>query len=91
MGLMAGNAIVLKVASPTVVCGEYIRRCLDAAGLPSGLFHHLVINGWEITKVLLANQVDKIFFTGSVQNGIQLMRDAAETLTPLSLELGGKV
>lgn len=90
MGLMAGNAIVLKVATPTTLVGAFIEECIAAGNLPDGLFAHVVVSGAEVSKAFLAAGIDKIFFTGSVNVGRQLMAAAAATLTPLSLELGGK-
>ncbi|MCB1137282.1 MAG: aldehyde dehydrogenase family protein [Leptospiraceae bacterium] len=90
MGLMAGNAIVLKVAGATVMVGKAIERIVDAAELPSGLFSHVIGSGGQVSTAMFHNGVDKIFFTGSVPTGKELMRQAADTLTPLSLELGGK-
>lgn len=90
MGLMAGNAIVLKVAGATVMVGKAIERIVAAAELPSGLFSHIIGSGSAVSTAMFDNGVDKIFFTGSVPTGKELMRQAADTLTPLSLELGGK-
>lgn len=89
MGLMAGNAIMLKVAAATPLVGQAIDRILDAGSLPRGLFQQVVGSGGEVSKAFLENGIDKIFFTGSVDVGKQLMEQAAKTLTPLSLELGG--
>ncbi|TVP86146.1 MAG: aldehyde dehydrogenase family protein, partial [Alkalicoccus sp.] len=44
----------------------------------------------DITKALLAEKVDYIFFTGSRETGKKVMEQAAKNLTPLTLELGGK-
>lgn len=90
MGLMAGNAIMLKVAAATVMVGDAIEKIVKAGGLPEGLFYHIVGSGSAVSKGFFANGVNKIFFTGSVPTGKQLMAEAASTLTPLSLELGGK-
>lgn len=90
MGLMAGNAIVLKVAGATVMVGKAIERIVAAADLPSGLFTHIIGSGGAVSTAMFENGVDKIFFTGSVPTGKELMKQAADTLTPLSLELGGK-
>ncbi len=90
MGLMAGNAILLKVAAATPLVGQAIENIVAAGDLPDGLFHHLVGSGGKISSALFENGVDKLFFTGSVPAGKQLMAQAAQTLTPLSLELGGK-
>lgn len=89
MALLAGNAVILKVASQTPLVGLALKRCFDAAGLPEGLFTLLNMPGPVIGKALLAAGINKLFFTGSVAAGKQLMAQAAETLTPLCLELGG--
>lgn len=89
MGLMAGNAIVLKVAAATPAVGKVIEDILAAGELPSGLFHHVVGSGSKVASAFFEHGVDKLFFTGSVNAGKQLMEQAAKTLTPLSLELGG--
>ena len=90
MGLMAGNAILLKVAAATPLVGKAIEDIVKAGQLPEGLFHHIVGAGAEVSTAFFNNGVDKIFFTGSVPAGKDLMAQAAKTLTPLSLELGGK-
>lgn len=90
MGLMAGNAILLKVAAATVMVGQAIERIVAAGDLPPGLFSHIVGSGADVSRAFFDNRIDKIFFTGSVTTGKHLMGEAARTLTPLSLELGGK-
>ena len=90
MGLMAGNAIMMKVAAATVQVGVAIERIVAAGELPPDLFHHIVGSGAGVSRAFFDNGVNKIFFTGSVPVGKQLMAAAAPTLTPLSLELGGK-
>ena len=89
MGLMAGNAIILKVAAATPSVGEAIGKIIAAGNLPDGLFQQIVGSGGAVSKAFFDNDIDKIFFTGSVPVGKQLMVQAAEKLTPLSLELGG--
>lgn len=90
MALMAGNAVVLKVAAATIMVGQAIEKIVAAGQLPEGLFTHVVGSGSAVSTALFENKIDKIFFTGSVPTGKVLMRQAADTLTPLSLELGGK-
>lgn len=89
MALMAGNAILLKVAAATPSVGVAIERIIKAAGLPDGLFHHIVGSGSKTAQAFFEHGIDKLFFTGSVGVGKQLMAQAAETLTPVVLELGG--
>lgn len=89
MGLMAGNAIMLKVAAQTPLVGQAIEKIIAAGELPTGLFHHIIGSGGEVSTAFFENKIDKLFFTGSVATGKQLMAQAANNLTPLSLELGG--
>lgn len=89
MGLMAGNAIILKVASNVKAIGVLIEKMIKVAGLPDGLFQLVQGPGAEVSQLFFNNKVDKIFFTGSVAVGKELMAEASRTLTPLSLELGG--
>jgi acyl-CoA reductase-like NAD-dependent aldehyde dehydrogenase len=89
MGLLAGNAVILKTAGETQLVGEALARCIEAAGLPEGLFTLFNLSGPVAGDAFFASGVDKLFFTGSVPVGKKLMARAAETLTPVSLELGG--
>ena len=88
-GLLAGNCVILKVASETQMVGKALTRCLAAAGLPAGVFTCLNLPGRLAGPALLEAGVDKLFFTGSVEVGKQLMTLAARSLTPVNLELGG--
>ena len=89
MGLIAGNAVILKVASESQRVGEKLAEVIMAAGLPEGLFTHINLPGREIGEAFLANGIDKLFFTGSSKVGKKLMARAADFLTPINLELGG--
>lgn len=89
MGLLAGNAVILKTATETQMVGRALDTCIHAAGLPPGLFHHLNMPGRLVGDALLENGINKLFFTGSVEVGKKLMAKAAEHLIPVSLELGG--
>ncbi len=89
MALLAGNAVILKTASETQMVGRALADVLGAARLPEGLFAFINMPGRVAGDAFLDAGVDKLFFTGSVPVGKTLMAKAAETLTPLSLELGG--
>ncbi|MDR3554785.1 MAG: aldehyde dehydrogenase family protein [Syntrophobacteraceae bacterium] len=89
MGLLAGNGVILKTASNTQLAGREIESCMRAAGLPDGLFSFINLSGSEAGNAFMESGIDKLFFTGSVAAGKKLMAGAAETLTPLNLELGG--
>ena len=88
-GLLAGNAVVVKTASETQWVGRILEECFSAAGLPQGVFNYVNIPGRLAGGAFLKNGIDKLFFTGSVAVGNELMAKAGETLTPLVLELGG--
>jgi succinate-semialdehyde dehydrogenase/glutarate-semialdehyde dehydrogenase len=89
MGLLAGNGVILKVATETQMVGQAIDKAVKAAGLPEGLFTLLNLPGKIAGDAFLESGIDKLFFTGSVSVGKYLMKKASENLIPVSLELGG--
>ena len=89
MALIAGNGIVLKVSSHTLEVGKMIAECVESADLPSGLFSLVNLPGKIAGGAFLESGINKLFFTGSVAVGKELMAKAAERLVPVSLELGG--
>jgi acyl-CoA reductase-like NAD-dependent aldehyde dehydrogenase len=89
-GLMAGNAVILKHASQTLLVGERFAEAFRAAGLPDGLFQNLVLNHADTEALISSGQIDHINFTGSVEGGRRIERAAAGTFATLGLELGGK-
>lgn len=88
--LMAGNAVLLKHASQTVLAGERFQMAADKAGLPKGLFQNLYLSHDQTGRVLQQGLVDHCNFTGSVSGGRAIERAAAGSFTSLGLELGGK-
>jgi succinate-semialdehyde dehydrogenase/glutarate-semialdehyde dehydrogenase len=89
MALLAGNAVIFKAASETQLVGLKLKECIEAAGLPEGLFAYINMPGSVAGDAFLESGIDKLFFTGSTTIGKYLMKKASETLTPISLELGG--
>jgi succinate-semialdehyde dehydrogenase/glutarate-semialdehyde dehydrogenase len=89
MALMAGNAVVLKPSELTPLTGLKIADVFKRAGLPEGVLS-VVTGGGRTGAALVAAGVDKIMFTGSVATGKRVAMSAAQTLTPVVLELGGK-
>jgi len=88
--LMAGNSVILKHASQTLLVGERFAEAFKAAGLPDGLFQNVVLNHADTEKLIASGQIDHINFTGSVEGGRRIERAAAGTFATLGLELGGK-
>ena len=88
--LMAGNAVILKHATQTLLVGERFAEAMKAAGLPDGLFQNLVLGHSETEKLIASGEIDHVNFTGSVEGGRRIERAAAGTFASLGLELGGK-
>jgi succinate-semialdehyde dehydrogenase/glutarate-semialdehyde dehydrogenase len=89
MALLAGNAVILKVAADTTEVGRALAGIFAAANLPQGLFAYVEMPGKEAGPAFIQGGVDKLFFTGSTEVGRELMALAASRLLPLVLELGG--
>ncbi len=88
--LAAGCTVVLKPASQTPICAALLAECVDAAKLPRGVFQLVAGAASDIGAEFLQNPLcRKITFTGSTEVGKTLIAGAAETVKPLSLELGG--
>jgi acyl-CoA reductase-like NAD-dependent aldehyde dehydrogenase len=88
LALMAGNGVVLKPASLTPLIGERIARVFDRAGVPEGLIR--VVHGPGTGPAVVASNVAKVFFTGSVETGRGVGEACARQLKGSVLELGGK-
>jgi succinate-semialdehyde dehydrogenase / glutarate-semialdehyde dehydrogenase len=88
--LAAGCTVVLKPSSQTPLCAVALAECMEAAGIPPGVFQLVIGSARMIAEEFLSNSIcRKITFTGSTEVGRELIRGAAETVKPLSLELGG--
>lgn len=89
--LAAGNTIVLKPAEQTPVTAMELGKLIQEAGFPDGVVN--IVPGYgETAGAALASHpgIDKIAFTGSTEVGKIIARSAAENLTKVTLELGGK-
>ena len=88
--LAAGCTVVGKPASQTPLSLLNVIRCLHDAGLPAGCANAVVGPAGEIGDEFMTNPaVKKVSFTGSTAVGKHLMRQAADSVKRLSLELGG--
>ena len=88
--LAAGNCVVIKPASDTPFS---LAVFMDLIGdiLPPGVLNVVNGHGQEVGKPLASNpRIAKIAFTGETTTGRQIMQYAAETIIPMTLELGGK-
>jgi succinate-semialdehyde dehydrogenase/glutarate-semialdehyde dehydrogenase len=89
--LAAGCTVIVKPAEDTPLSGLALAELADRAGIPAGVLNVVTARDpVEIGNELTANPaVRKVSFTGSTEVGRLLMRQSAETLKKLSLELGG--
>ena len=86
--ISAGNCVVLKPSPYLENFGKYLDKLIGEIFPPE--YITVVHGNREINKLLLAQKWDYIFFTGSPELGKVVMKAAAENLTPVTLELGGK-
>uniref|UniRef100_B3EN41 Aldehyde dehydrogenase n=1 Tax=Chlorobium phaeobacteroides (strain BS1) TaxID=331678 RepID=B3EN41_CHLPB len=86
--IAAGNCVMIKPSEQSPATSELlvegVGRYLDGKAIK------VFPGGVEESRQLLEESFDYIFFTGGIKTGKQVMRKAAEHLTPVSLELGGK-
>jgi succinate-semialdehyde dehydrogenase/glutarate-semialdehyde dehydrogenase len=88
--LAAGCTMVLKPASATPYAALALAVLAEEAGIPAGVFNVVTGSARAIGGELTRNPiVRKITFTGSTEIGIELMRQSADTMKKLSMELGG--
>lgn len=89
MALMAGNTVVIKPSELTPFVGLKIGEIFEKAGLPENCMQ--IVSGAGATGAALVDAApDKIMFTGSVATGKKIAAAAAQNLTSVVLELGGK-
>jgi glyceraldehyde-3-phosphate dehydrogenase (NADP+) len=88
-GLMAGNSIVLKPATQGSLCGLYLARVFEEAGIPAGVLNTITGKGSEIGDYVTTHQeINFINFTGSTEIGSRISK--LTSMVPLLMELGGK-
>ncbi|MBI1801355.1 MAG: aldehyde dehydrogenase family protein, partial [Chloroflexi bacterium] len=87
--LVAGNAVIAKPSEFTPLSGDWLRQLVAKLTLPEGLFQMAHGDG-RVGAAIVKAGVDKMVFTGSTATGRRVMADAAQSLTPVTLELGGK-
>ncbi len=88
--LMAGNTVVIKHATQTLLVGERMVRAFVEAGVPDDVFINLFLDHATTSALIAAGNFNFINFTGSVEGGRSIERAAAGTFAGLGLELGGK-
>jgi acyl-CoA reductase-like NAD-dependent aldehyde dehydrogenase len=87
--LAAGNSVLLKPATATPLTSLLLAEALRECGLPEHVLQVVTGRGGAVGDALI-DAVDMVMFTGSTEVGKRVMARASETVTPVSLELGGK-
>jgi 5-carboxymethyl-2-hydroxymuconic-semialdehyde dehydrogenase len=89
--LAAGNTVVVKPPEWAPLSCALLARIAARAGVPKGVLNVVQGFGAEAGQALVAHpDVDRVSFTGSIATGRTVARTAAQNVTPVSLELGGK-
>ena len=89
--LTCGNTVVLKPAPWTPLTALRLAELAQQAGVPDGVLNVLTGSTRELGRALVRHPgVDKIAFTGSTATGQEIVRNSADTLKRVTLELGGK-
>jgi acyl-CoA reductase-like NAD-dependent aldehyde dehydrogenase len=88
--LMAGNSVILKHASQTLLVGERFAEAFRRAKLPEGLFQNLLLSHTYTAAIISSGRVQQVNFTGSVDAGKAMESAATGRFLGMGLELGGK-
>lgn len=87
--LIAGNSVVLKPATQGSLCGLYLAKIFEQAGVPAGVLNTVTGRGTEIGDYIVTHpSIDFINFTGSTEVGTRISK--ITSMVPLLMELGGK-
>ncbi len=88
--LIAGNTVVLKHSTQTLLVGERMAAAFHKAGIPEDVFQNIFLSHETTSDLIRARAFDFINFTGSVNAGREIETAAAGTFVNVSTELGGK-
>src|SRR5256714_3349098 len=89
--VLAGDAVLIKHATRTALCGEAFERAFTEAGAPEGLVQAIHPDHEGVAKMIAPPEIGYVSFTGSVRGGHEIYRSvAASRFIDVGLELGGK-
>lgn len=88
--LLAGNTVIMKHASQTLLCAERFSQACEVAGFPAGVFQHIHAGHAHVEKMIGDSRINFVVFTGSVNGGAAMERAAAGRFIGVGTELGGK-
>jgi acyl-CoA reductase-like NAD-dependent aldehyde dehydrogenase len=88
--LLAGNAVLIKHARLTPLCGDAFVDAFRKTTLPRDLVASIHVDHATVSALIQKRAVDFVSFTGSVEGGREVYRQASGQLLDMGLELGGK-
>lgn len=88
--LIAGNSVVLKHATQTLLVGERMAKAFHSVGIPEEIFQNVFLDHDTTSALIAERSFGFVNFTGSVGGGKAMEKAAAGTFTGVGLELGGK-
>ncbi|MDX2484440.1 MAG: aldehyde dehydrogenase family protein [Pseudodonghicola sp.] len=88
--LIAGNTVMLKHATQTLLVGERMAQAFHSVGIPEDVFQNVYLDHDTTSGLIAGKAFNFVNFTGSVGGGKAMERAAAGTFTGVGLELGGK-
>ena len=89
--LIAGNSIILKPHEDTPLSALELAKLGEEAGVPRGVLNVVTGPGETVGEALVKSPIPRLItFTGSIPTGKRIMRNAADHVTMVSLEMGGK-
>lgn len=88
--VLAGNAVILKHANRTALCGDAFARAFERSGAPENLVTAIDATHETCARIIARPEVGYVSFTGSVRGGHEVYREGAKRFIDVGLELGGK-
>lgn len=88
--VLAGNAVLIKHAPQTPLCGKHFQDAFAKAGAPEGLVTAFQASHATIAELVSRPGIDHVAFTGSVRGGREVQQTASKRFIDVGLELGGK-
>ena len=88
--VLAGDAVLIKHAMRTALCGEAFERAFASAGAPEGLVTAVHADHDACARIIGRPEIGYVSFTGSVRGGHEVYREASKRFIDAGLELGGK-
>ncbi len=88
--VLAGNAVIIKSANRTALCGDAFARAFEKAGAPENLVVAVDAAHEVCAQIIARPEIGFVSFTGSVRGGHEVYREGAKRFIDVGLELGGK-